>query len=271
MYHSHHDEMTQMAIGLMGLFVVHPQQPEGPPVDRDFAYLLSEWAIKPGMRRPDPNEMTDFNVLSLNARIFPGTAPMVVKTGERVRIRVGNLSAMDHHPMHPHGHSFQVVATDGGVVPPSARWPETTVLVPVGSTRTFEFVADAPGDWPFHCHMTHHVMTQMGHGIPNLVGVEPGAFDEKLAATVPTFAGMGEHTMGDADAEDDTIPRNSLPMVGGAGGFGYITMGGMFAVLEVRDGITEYGDPGWYAHPPGTVADAASPADLLRDGIQVPR
>ncbi|HLU40055.1 MAG TPA: copper oxidase, partial [Planctomycetota bacterium] len=151
MYHSHHDEMTQMAMGLMGMFVIHPRVPAEPLPDRDFVLLLSEWAITPGKRRPDPNEMTDFNVLTFNAKVFPATAPLVVATGQRVRLRFGNLSAMDHHPIHLHGYSFQVTETDGGVIPPSARWPETTVLVPVGSTRTCEFVADVPGDWAMYC------------------------------------------------------------------------------------------------------------------------
>ena len=105
--------------------------------------------------------MTDFNVLTMNAKAFPATAPMVAKTGERVRIRLGNLGAMDHHPIHLHGHRFWITETDGGVIPESARWPETTVLVPTGSTRTIELVADNPGDWPLHCHMTHHLMNQM--------------------------------------------------------------------------------------------------------------
>ena len=262
MYHSHHDEMTQMAMGLMGLFVVHPRTPSATPPDRDFAYMLSEWAIRPGARRPDPNEMTDFNVLTLNAKVFPATAPMVVKRGERVRIRIGNLSAMDHHPMHLHGHSFQVVETDGGVVPESARWPETSSLVPVGTTRTIEFVADALGDWPFHCHMTHHVMTQMGHGMPNLLGVDPSRFDELLEETVPEYADEGV---------DLDVPPNSLPMVGGAGPFGYITMGGMFTLLKVRDDITSYDDPGWYRHPEGTVAVPATPEQLTADGVVVDR
>jgi hypothetical protein len=50
--------------------------------------------------RPNPIEMTDFNILTLNARVFPGTAPLVAKYGDRVRIRFGNLSAMEHHPIH---------------------------------------------------------------------------------------------------------------------------------------------------------------------------
>ncbi len=280
MYHSHHDEMTQMAMGMMGMFVVHPRRPEelsGTPVDHDFVYLLSEWKITPGTRRPDPNEMTDFNVLTLNATIFPATLPMVVKQGDRVRIRIGNLSAMDHHPMHLHGHAFEIVATDGGTLRQEARWREVTTLVPVGSTRTIEFVADQLGDWPFHCHMTHHVMTQMGHGIPNLIGVDPSLFDEKIAKNVPAFTSSGEDApmpdmpgmkMPGMEMSTD-VPPNSLPMMGGKGPFGYITMGGMFTILKVRATIEPGKDPGWYEHPARTVASTASDDDLKRDGIDV--
>ncbi len=262
MYHSHHDEMTQMAMGLMGMFVIHPRHPVGPPPDRDYVYLLSEWKLDPGTRRPDPNEMMDFNVLTLNARIFPGTQPLLARTGERVRIRIGNLSAMDHHPMHLHGHHFLVTETDGGVIPEAGRWPEVSVLVPVGSTRTIEFVADNPGDWAFHCHMTHHVMTQMGHDVPNLVGVDPSVFDERLERAVPAFAAM-------LDGQDpQLVPDNSLAMMGGRGPFGYITMGGMFSILKVRDALPSDGaDPGWYEHPAGSVAVRATRAELSRDGI----
>jgi len=144
MYHPHHDEMVQMALGLMGLFVVHPRSETRPAPDRAFAILLSEWAIKPGLERPDPNEMTDFNLLTFNGKAFPATAPLVVKKGDRVRIRIGNLSATDHHPIHLHGHSFRIVETDGGDVPEPGQWPETTVLVPVGSTRVIEFVPEEP-------------------------------------------------------------------------------------------------------------------------------
>lgn len=265
MYHAHHDEMTQMAMGLMGMFVIHPRDPAGPPPDRDYAFLLSEWKLTPGTRRPDPNEMADFNVLTFNAKIAPATEPIAARTGERVRIRIGNLSAMDHHPIHLHGHSFIVAETDGGVIPEQGRWPEVSVLVPVGSTRTIEFVADNPGDWAFHCHMTHHVMTQMGHGIPNLIGVDPSLFDERIGEIVPEFEGMGMAMDG---AADDSIPPNSLPMVSTRGPFGYITMSGMFTVLKVRDQFDEGGEAGVYQHPAGTVADLASKEDLRADGIE---
>ncbi len=260
MYHSHHDEMTQMALGLTGLFVIHPRRPTGPRVDRDFAIMLHEWRIPPGSERPDPNEMTDFNVLTMNARAFPGTEPLVVRTGERVRIRFGNLSAMDHHPIHLHGFHFKVTQTDAGPIPESAQWPETTVLVPTGSTRTIEFVANAPGDWPLHCHMTHHVMNQMGHGFPNMIGVDAGTLDEQVRPLLPGYMTMGQTGMDmSAHAGHMQMPANSIPMVGGRGKYGEITMGGMFTLLKVRDRVAPgYTDPGWYEPPPKTLATNAT-------------
>ena len=269
MYHAHHDEMTQIGLGMTGLFVIHPRNPVGPRVDRDFALLLHEWRIDPGTSRPNPNEMTDFNILTINAKAFPGTAPLVARTGDRVRIRIGNLSPMDHHPMHLHGYQFLITETDGGRLPESAQWPETTVLVPVGSTRTVEFVADAPGDWAFHCHMTHHVMNQMGHQFPNMIGVKPGAIDRKVQPVLPEYMTMGQSGMGEMAEMGMRVPENSIPMVGGPGKHDYITMGGMFTVLKVRDGIRSYADPGWYENPPGTLASLATAGDLSRNGIRV--
>jgi FtsP/CotA-like multicopper oxidase with cupredoxin domain len=271
MYHSHHDEMTQMALGMMGMIVVHPRHPApGYRVDRDFVIQLSEWRIDPGTSRPNPNEMTDFNLLTMNAKVYPATAPLVCRKGDRVRIRFGNLSAMDHHPIHLHGHYFKVVATDGGALPVGAQWPETTVLVPTGSTRDVELIADAPGDWPLHCHMTHHVMNQMGHQIPNMIGVKPGNLDQQVRPLLPGYMTMGESGMGDMGDMGMPVPKNSIPMVGGKGPFDYITMGGMFTLFKVREGLEDRNnDPGWYQHPAGTVADKAGAAELKRDGIDV--
>ena len=106
MYHPHFDEMTQIALGMSGMIVVHPRRPRGPRVDRDFVLLTHEWRLDVGARRPDPSEMSDFNVLTFNSKSYPGTAPLLVGRGERVRIRLGNLSPMDHHPIHIHGVSF---------------------------------------------------------------------------------------------------------------------------------------------------------------------
>ncbi len=268
MYHPHHDEMTQIALGMTGMFVIHPRQETRARADRDFAIMLHEWRIDVGTSRPNPNEMSDFNVLTMNGRAFPGTAPLVAKQGERVRIRFGNLSPMDHHPIHLHGHAFRVVETDGGLIPESAQWPETTVLVPVGSTRTIEFAAK-PGDWALHCHMTHHAMNQMGHSFPNMIGVNPGELDQRARKILPGYMTMGQSGMGDLPHPNMRVPENSIPMVGGEGPFGAITMGGMFTIVKVREQLASYDDPGWYEPPPGTVADRASDTELRADGIKV--
>ena len=267
MYHAHHDEMTQIALGMTGLIVVHPRKPVGPKIDRDFALLLHEWRIDPGTSRPNPNEMTEFNVLTINAKAFPATAPLVVKKGERVRIRIGNLGPMDHHPIHLHGYQFLITETDGGRIPEAGQWPETTVLVPVGSTRTVEFVADVPGDWAMHCHMTHHVMNQMGHEFPNMIGVKPGAIDQKVQSLLPEYMTMGQDGMADMGEMGMAVPPNSIPMVGARGKHDYITMGGMFTVLKVRENLDSYKDPGWYENPPGTLASPATDSDIANNKI----
>src|SRR5882672_11460180 len=73
MYHPHFDEMTQMGLGMMGLFVIHPRVPKEKRPDRDFAIMLSEWRIDPGTSRPVPQEMTDFNLFTMNSKAFPAT------------------------------------------------------------------------------------------------------------------------------------------------------------------------------------------------------
>ena len=271
MYHSHHDEMTQMQLGMMGLFIVHPKNARTPPPDRDYAMLLSEWKIEVGARRPDSMEMTDFNVFTMNGRSFPGTAPLLAKVGDRVRIRIGNLSTMSHHAIHLHGYYFKVVATDGGEIPEAGQWPETTVHMPTGSTRTIEFVANEPGDWVMHCHMLHHVMTQMGHKFGNVVGIDTTGLNQKIKKLVPGYMVMGQDGMGDMGDMGMTVPPNSTPMVGGPGQYDYITMGGMFTILKVREELpTDGSDPGWYPSPPGTLATVARDEELIRDGIPTP-
>jgi FtsP/CotA-like multicopper oxidase with cupredoxin domain len=99
-----------------------------------------------GEHPPESNtlEITDFNILTINGNVFRSSRPLVCKTGDKVRIRVGNLGTMDHHSLHIHGYHFRVTVTDGEDVPLSTQWPEATVLVAVGQTRTLEFITDAP-------------------------------------------------------------------------------------------------------------------------------
>lgn len=255
MYHPHADEMLQMAVGMMGMFVIHPREPHDPPVDRDYAIMLHEWAVHPGTYRPDPAVMLDFNMFSFNGKVYPGTSPLVARTGERVRIRLANLS-MDSHPIHLHGFRFATTGTDGGRVPESAQYLETTVNVPVGATRDVEFVADAPGDWVLHCHKSHHTMNAMAHDIPNTLGVDSRGVDDRIRRLLPGYMSMGKDGMSEMQdmAKHAKGPRNTLPMMSGTGPFGNVEMGGMFTIFKVRDDLEGDGDPGWYSNPPGTVA-----------------
>jgi hypothetical protein len=254
MYHPHADEMLQMAMGMMGMFIVHPKDQRQHQVDRDFVLLLASYDIEPGSATPKVNTMLDFNLWTWNSRVFPGIDPLVARTGDRVRIRVGNLT-MTNHPMHLHGHHFEVTGTDGGWVPKSARWPEVTTDVAVGQMRAFEFDASA-GDWAFHCHKSHHTMNAMGHDVPTMLGVDQRALTEKISKLIPDYMQMGDKGMHEMAEMEMPLPDNTLPMMTGSGPFGGIGMGGMFSVVKVRDNVArgDYTDPGWFKHPAGTVA-----------------
>jgi FtsP/CotA-like multicopper oxidase with cupredoxin domain len=256
MYHPHADEMVQMAMGMMGLFIVHPRNPRQFAVDRDFAFLLASYAIEPGSATPRVAEMTDFNLWTWNSRVFPGIAPLVARTGDRVRVRVGNLT-MTNHPIHMHGPHFEVTGTDGGWVPKAARWPEVTTDVAVGQMRALEFDAVA-GDWAIHCHKSHHVMNAMGHDVPTMIGVEQSDVAERISQLVPDYMAMGSAGMAEMGSMEMPLPDNTLPMMTGQGPFGPLEMGGMFSVVKVRDDQApdDYRDPGWFRHPAGSVARA---------------
>lgn len=255
MYHPHADEMTQMAMGMMGFWVTHPRNPAQHRVDRDFVFLLSSFDIEPGSSTPRVNTMLDFNLFTFNSRVFPGIDPMVCRQGDRVRIRTGNLT-MTNHPIHLHGHEFEVAGTDGGWVPKSARWPEVTTDVGVGQMRAIEFDATDLGDWAFHCHKSHHTMNAMGHDVPTMIGVDHRKVADKIIRIIPDYMVMGERGMADMGEMEMPLPDNTLPMMSGTGPFGAIEMGGMFTTVKVRRDQKpgDYKDPGWYKHPAGTVA-----------------
>ena len=122
-----------------------------------------------------------------------------------------------------------------------------------------------------HCHMLHHVMNQMGHKVGNLIGMESQNLSEKIGKLIPGFMFTGENGNGDMGAMGMPVPPNSIPMVGAQGQHDYITMGGMFTILKVRNELPDDGsDPDWYQSPPGTLAELAPQDDLERDGIELP-
>jgi hypothetical protein len=250
------------------------------PVDRDFVFLLSSYDIEPGSYMPKVMEMTDFNMWTFNTRVFPGIDHLPVRKGDRVRVRVGNLT-MTNHPIHMHGYHFEVTGTDGGWVRPEARWPEVTIDIPVGAMRAYEFVADEPGDWALHCHKSHHTMNAMGHNLRNFIGVAQRDLVRPIRRHEPDFMAMGSAGMAEMGEMEMPLPDNTLPMMTGFGQFGPLEMGGMFTVVKVREGLArdDYKDPGWYQHPQGSVAYEvasvapptryAAPAERTRGGIEL--
>jgi FtsP/CotA-like multicopper oxidase with cupredoxin domain len=272
MYHPHSDEMVQMAMGMMGTLVVHPKDPAFRRVDRDFAFIMGSYRFDPGTSLPQVTEMTDFNLWTFNSRAFPGIDVLPVRLGDKVRIRIANLT-MTNHPIHLHGHNFSVGLTDGGWVPESAQWPEVTTDVPVGAIRAIEFVADAPGDWAFHCHKSHHTMNAMGHQVKNFIGVQESDLGRAISRAAPSAMAMGTDGMAMMGEMEMPLPANTLPMMTGTGPFGPIEMGGMFTVMKVREDLApgDYRDPGWYQHPQGTVAREVDVASTDAPQLQQPK
>lgn len=209
-YHSH--LAMQEMMGQIGLFIVHPAKAYAPKVDRDFAFIVQGWAILPNNSIPNSLSM-EFNWLTINGKAGPATTPMLVKLGERVRLRMVNLG-MDHHPIHLHGNTFYVTGTEGGRVPRSAWYPGNTVLLGVGQARDVEFHAKYEGDWMVHCHMPHHMMNHM----VSMVGPATEGGGSMPGMNMPAGMGM-EEGMGMLRRGPATAPENG-PSMGRSMGVG---------------------------------------------------
>jgi len=203
-YHPH--MAMQEMIGMLGAFIMHPSVARAPRVDRDFVIMLQEYAILPNISIPNTMNM-EFNWLTFNGKAGPAITPLIVRLGDRVRVRLINLG-MDHHPIHLHGHTFFITGTEGGPIPQTLWYPGNTVLVGVAQARDFEFVANNPGDWMLHCHMPHHMMNQMTSTVGPMT---------RLGKGMPAGAGMEAHNMpgmdhGEMKMNVDVSPdANSVP------------------------------------------------------------
>ncbi|MEC2715190.1 multicopper oxidase family protein [Bacillus cereus] len=102
------------------------------------------------------NEM----VYTINGKVFPDIDPIQVKKGDLVKVKLVNGSKMDDHPMHLHGHFFQLLSKDGKPIEGSPIVKDALNLKP-GEEYEVAFVADNPGDWMFHCHDLHHASAGM--------------------------------------------------------------------------------------------------------------
>jgi hypothetical protein len=160
-YHSH--MAMQEMMGMIGAFIMHPKESHQPRVTSDFVVIMQEYAILPNITVPNSMSM-EFNWLTFNGKVGPACTPLIVRHGDRVRIRLINLG-MDHHPIHLHGHQFVITGTEAGRQPESTWGPENTVLVAVAQARDIEFEATNPGDWMLHCHLPHHMMNHMSSNV----------------------------------------------------------------------------------------------------------
>jgi hypothetical protein len=193
-YHSH--MAMQEMVGMIGAFIMHPKEPYKPRADKDFAIIMQEYAILPNIQVPNSMNM-EFNWLTFNGKAGPATTPLIVRHGERVRIRLINLG-MDHHPIHLHGHQFVVTGSEAGRQPQSTWGPGNTVLVGVAQSRDVEFVANNPGDWMLHCHLPHHMMNQMS----SMVGPMSRRRDG-MPAGLDMERGMGMLRQGSTTSEEN--------------------------------------------------------------------
>ncbi|MBX9582968.1 MAG: copper oxidase [Gemmataceae bacterium] len=228
-YHTH--GAMQEGMGMAGLFIIHPKVAWDPPVDRDFGLLIQEWAILPGSTVPNTMSM-EFNLFTINGRAAPYVTPLVVRQGERVRIRMVNMSAIDQHPMHLHGFQFWLTGTEAGRLPVSAWVARNTVIVGVAQAQDVEFVAHTPGDWLLHCHMFHHMMNFMS----SMVGPMGGHTVGGMPAGGSMATGMGMITQGPAlnpefgaqlgrgtgeqTGNDRTVGNMAMPGMAGRSGMG---------------------------------------------------
>ncbi len=197
-YHSH--MAMQEMLGMIGPFIIHPRAGYQPPVDQDFAIVLQEYAALPN--NPVPNTMSmEFNWLTMNGKSAPATTPLVMRLGQRVRVRLINLG-MDGHPIHLHGMQFWITGTEGGRQPVSNWIHRNTVWVAVAQAYDIEFEANNPGEWMLHCHLPHHMMNQMastvgpmtrGYGMPAGINMPAsmGMPDEGPALSADYGAGLG--------------------------------------------------------------------------------
>jgi hypothetical protein len=254
-YHSH--MAMQEMMGMIGTFIMHPQKPYDPLVDKDFAIILQEFAVLPN--NPIPNSMNmEFNWLTFNGKVGPATTPLIVRVNDRVRLRFINLG-MDHHPIHLHGHTFVVTGTEGGRQPKTTWGPKNTVLVGVAEASDVEFVANNPGDWMIHCHLPHHMMNQMSSNVGKMTrtaGMPAGG-------DMNTAMGMLQGTPG-APMGDDYGPALGRGLGGVGNSSDEATTNGPLSQQMAMNAM-----PGMQ-HDMGGMQMGAMPDDIAKNANDVP-
>jgi hypothetical protein len=196
-YHSH--MAMQEMLGMLGAFIMHPQQAYTPAVASDHVILLQEYAVLPNNTVPNTMNM-EYNWLTFNGKASPAATPIMVRQGDRVRIRLINLG-MDHHPIHLHGFTFWITGNEGARLPEAQWMRRNTVLVGVAQAQDIEFDAIYPGSWMLHCHLPHHMMNQMSSNVGKMTRLGNG-----MSAGEDMESGMGMLTNSGNATSDNRGP-----------------------------------------------------------------
>lgn len=152
MYHAHMNDMEQVSMGLSGAFIVEPRDGGDGKYTQDRVMLL--------------NNIQGHYLI--NGKEFPNIEPWLVKKGDLMRVRIINISPIEIHPMHFHGHFTKEIARDGtDLAGAGEARVENTVLVAPGQTTDVEIKLNAPGKgaWIWHCHVLSHVMGPDGKSL----------------------------------------------------------------------------------------------------------
>jgi FtsP/CotA-like multicopper oxidase with cupredoxin domain len=159
-YHSHKEPDRQQGLGMYGALIVDPKDPARDAAygyDKEVVIQLQEWLERDGYTYPAMiMEGALPNYFTINGKSYPETETINMEVGERLRIRFIGSNNNFVHPMHVHGGPFEIVETDGNVVPEEARILKDTVNVGPGERYDVIWKAREPGKWLLHCHIPHH-------------------------------------------------------------------------------------------------------------------
>lgn len=155
MYHAHHNSAIQVTRGMLGPFIVEPKDKSSEPeYDVEYTMVLNDGT----------------HGFTFNGKSFPATEPVVVKLGQKIRIRYMNEGSMIH-PMHLHGMPQLVIARDGYPLPQPYRCD--TLSIAPGERWDVIVHATEPGSWAYHCHILSHAESEHGmFGMFTLFNVE---------------------------------------------------------------------------------------------------
>jgi manganese oxidase len=159
-YHSHKEPDRQQGLGMYGALIVDPKDPARDAAydyDKEVVIQLQEWLERDGYTYPAMiMEGALPNYFTINGKSYPETETVNMEVGERLRIRFIGSNNNFVHPMHVHGGPFEIVETDGNVMPEEARLLKDTVNVGPGERYDVIWEARKPGKWLLHCHIPHH-------------------------------------------------------------------------------------------------------------------